>query len=614
MKRIFLPLLMMAAGLVLNAHNNTLEKLTTVNAEWQKNTDGKALINETNVGKPATYNDWIATHLMLVENTLRQRDVSQLSIAQQQHRKQLLDELHGYWQAEVFPINSYTNYNTPVFIDALGTHCAVGYLMQQSGNDELAQRINREQKFAYVHGITVPGVGKWADEHGFTVDELAWIQPGYPPIVEADNLDGGVNGTVNTMVADATSQVVYIGGNFTQNAMGNTCNYVAAYISGVAGYDWISVGNGTNGPVNAMLLHNNKLYVAGSFSSAGSVAANNVAVYDINTGQWQALGAGLNGEVLALAMYNGSLYAGGKHTDMASKWNGTAWSGITASMITGEVRALEVYNNELIIGGKFDVASGAFRENVIGYDGTNLVFIGMGTTTAVNDFAIHQGKLFAACDIVEGTDTCALAVYDSNINMWQVRLKGADAVMESFGGIAIKHIESDGTALVCGGDFWCGVGMTIGNNLMQYTQETYDTVTYNICSPLVSLDSAVHTFTTMNGQLYFGGAFNQLYGPSSMSFNQVAAISLQSTGIGDVKNAISIQAYPNPTNNLVTVKTSKDEQLNAVEVFDITGRKVLDAAAQTTSLNMNVAELPSGIYNIRAHTAKGIGNIRLIKN
>lgn len=614
MKRILLPLLLLVFAIVANANNATLEKLNIINAEWQKNADGKALALSTSIGNPSTYNDWIATHLMLVESTLRLRDISTLTIAQQQHRKQLLDELHGYWQAGTFPINSYTNYKTPVFIDAQGTHCAVGYLMQQSGNDELAQTINRKEKFAYVHDITTPGVGTWAAEHGFTVDELAWIQPGYPPVVEADNLRGGIRGTVNTMVADANNQIIYAGGSFTQAATGNPCSNVAMYLMGFAGYDWISVGDGVNGKVNTLLLHNNKLYAGGSFTSAGSVGASNVAVYDITSGQWQALSTGLNGEVNALAIYNNEVYAGGAFTDMVSKWNGTAWQAVQNLLITGTVRALEVFDGKLAIGGDFDIATGAPRKNVIGYDGTNAVIMGFGTPTPVNDFAIHEGKLFAGCDIVQGNDTCALAVYEND--NWAVRLKGSIGVMDAFGGTTIKHIESNGSALIAAGEFWCGTGMIVGNNLMSYTQGTFDTTVYNVCAPLVSVDSAVHTFTTMGSQLYFGGAFNALYSASSSdTFNQVASLTLDPTGIKDInKNSISIQAYPNPSSDMVIVKTNNSETLQQVEVYDVTGRKVLSIAPNVNTANINVAELHSGIYSIRALTAKGSGTARLVKN
>ncbi len=273
-----------------------------------------------------------------------------------------------------------------------------------------------------------------------------------------------------------------------------------------------------------------------------------------------------------------------------------------------------MFDGKLAIGGDFDIATGAPRKNVIGYDGTNAVIMGFGTPTPVNDFTIHQGKLFAGCDVVQGNDTCALAVYENN--NWTVRLKGSDGLMDAFGGTTIKKIESNGSALLAAGEFWCGTGMIVGNNLMSYTQQTFDTITYNVCAPLVSIDSAVHAFTTMGGQLYFGGAFNALYSAaSSDTFNQVASLTLDPTGIKDVnRNNISIQAYPNPSSDMVMVKTNSSETLQQVEVYDVAGRKVLSTTPNANTANINVADLVSGIYNIQVLTAKGSGTARLVKN
>jgi hypothetical protein len=101
-----------------------------------------SVIQQANFTTPNTFNEWIAVHLKLVETTLRQRDIRHLSASQISHRTALLDKLQQYHQAGVFPINDYLPYKNPIFIDRIGTHCAVGYLMQQSGAEDLAQRID----------------------------------------------------------------------------------------------------------------------------------------------------------------------------------------------------------------------------------------------------------------------------------------------------------------------------------------------------------------------------------------------------------------------------------------------------------------------------------------
>jgi hypothetical protein len=60
------------------------------------------------------------------------------------------------------------------------------------------------------------------------------------------------------------------------------------------------------GPMTARLV------IGGSFTVAGTAAANNVAMYDPATGEWSALGSGMNNVVWALAVLpNGDLVAGG---------------------------------------------------------------------------------------------------------------------------------------------------------------------------------------------------------------------------------------------------------------------------------------------------------------
>ena len=54
------------------------------------------------------------------------------------------------------------------------------------------------------------------------------------------------------------------------------------------------------------------------------------------------------------------------------------------------VRTLEVFNNELIVGGDFELPTGALRKNACKYDGTQLLTIGFGTPTPVNDFEIKR--------------------------------------------------------------------------------------------------------------------------------------------------------------------------------------------------------------------------------
>lgn len=94
-------------------------------------------------------------------------------------RELLLDELERYRDEGVFPRNEYVAGLSPVFIDDDGRFCAVGYLMATSGAADLAKEIARNENYSRVAEIRTEGVAEWAKWAGFTVEELALIQPTY---------------------------------------------------------------------------------------------------------------------------------------------------------------------------------------------------------------------------------------------------------------------------------------------------------------------------------------------------------------------------------------------------------------------------------------------------
>lgn len=595
-------LLLLSTKIFAGETNNLISNLEKVNREWSKQADGIRLVVNIQTNNN-TFDDWIATHLMLVEQTLRARDVSNLTFEQKQNRFRLLNELNGYWHSRAFPVNDYVAYQTPVFIDRTGNHCAVGYLMQQSGAEELAQRINANEKFAYVHQIKTPGVKQWADDNGFTVDELAWIQPAYPTQIPCEDLDGGLNGTVNAVVAEPNGQVVYVAGSFTETTGGVTCNNIAAWFSGFAGWDWMPLGTGVNGTIHAMYLHNNKLYVGGNFTMAGGVAAKNIAAYDISLGQWQAVG-NLDSTVRALTVYGYDLYAGGDFTGFVSKWTGSNWQDVTAGFIYGEgVRALDVFDSKLVIGGNFELATGALRKHVATYDGAYMGSLGFGTLTPVNDFEIHEGNLYAACDAVAGNDTCALAVFENDD--WNILLKSEMGIMSGFSGNAIYKIVSAGSSLLAAGDFGCSWGMLYGSHLMELRRETYlpDTTEYLSTSPLAIPDQPVHDLMLVNNTLYFGGAF--VINAFSDTLNHVGTIELTSTAINEPeKEAVKISVFPNPSSDVIRIQPADNRRIQWIEVYDATGRRILAESTgsgfETTVVQTSPRTYPVSIHHLEA--------------
>lgn len=129
----------------------------------------------------------IQVHLAHVEDRLRAKPSSSLSVESRILRATLLDALHTYAQAGVFPQNTETMNRNPVFIDSNGRPCAVAHLIQQSGHSMLAAKVDASFHLAYLEDVCSTDsplaheLTTWALAHGFDLGELAQIQPGYTP-------------------------------------------------------------------------------------------------------------------------------------------------------------------------------------------------------------------------------------------------------------------------------------------------------------------------------------------------------------------------------------------------------------------------------------------------
>ena len=118
-------------------------------------------------------------HLAYVRAWLGARPAARPALAAR--RAELLGYLDEYIAAGITPRNTYVPWRSPVFIDAGGRICAVGYLIERSAGRAAAEAIARDHRLAFLEDIAAarPEVRAWIDGSGLTLDELASIQPGY---------------------------------------------------------------------------------------------------------------------------------------------------------------------------------------------------------------------------------------------------------------------------------------------------------------------------------------------------------------------------------------------------------------------------------------------------
>jgi len=149
--------------------------------------------------------------------------------------------------------------------------------------------------------------------------------------------------------------------------------------------DLFGAENGLNGAVHAIAIDNTgNVFAGGSFTTAGTVPANNIAQW---TGsEWKALGNGFDDVVYALAIGPaGEIYAGGVFTasgavptERIARWNGTAWEALASSFdnrgtpgAEPAVFALGVDALGLVyVGGDFTEIDGVEAKGIAVWDGT----------------------------------------------------------------------------------------------------------------------------------------------------------------------------------------------------------------------------------------------------
>jgi hypothetical protein len=132
-----------------------------------------------NVDSHASEGDRMHQHLQFVRDWLASRPATRPELAKR--RAEILAHFDAYIAKDTTPKNVHVPWRTPVFIDDEGTICAVGYLIQQTTTPELPQRIAKAHRYDFIEDIAtaMPEVADWVASSGFTLDEIAHIQPAY---------------------------------------------------------------------------------------------------------------------------------------------------------------------------------------------------------------------------------------------------------------------------------------------------------------------------------------------------------------------------------------------------------------------------------------------------
>lgn len=122
----------------------------------------------------------VRAHLLGALAALRDAPTDHLDDTRRARRAALAAHLAAYIAAGRFPRNTTGLPFTPVFVDDLGTRCAVAALLDATGGAALVHAVADTDNLARVHTLAaLPALRDWLDAQGLTVDEAAGIQPAY---------------------------------------------------------------------------------------------------------------------------------------------------------------------------------------------------------------------------------------------------------------------------------------------------------------------------------------------------------------------------------------------------------------------------------------------------
>jgi len=213
------------------------------------------------------------------------------------------------------------------------------------------------------------------------------------------------------------------------------------------------------------------------------------------------------------------------------------------------VSAFAIYNDELYVAGDFrkTPSNGNPGNNIAKWDGNSWYDIGGGTNYVINDLVVHNGELYAVGYFTEA------------------------------GGVPAKQVAK------WNGTEWCGFGSTFYNGVI-YTVEVY------------------------NDTLYVGGAFDNIDGYwidyiakwTGGNYTDTCGVLTGVKEEFEVKSE-ELQIYPNPATDEIFIKGNFDVPA-LFELYDITGRKVMEQILAGINSQVNISHLSKGfyIYKIRA--------------
>ena len=327
----------------------------------------------------------------------------------------------------------------------------------------------------------------------------------------------GVDGYVSAIAIDGSK--VFVGGSFYTAG-----NAVAKYVTMWDGTQWNPLGSGVNADVFALALDGRGgLFVGGWFTQAGEKPANHVARW--NGQDWEELGSGVNGVVKAIAVspsgevYVGGFFnnAGGVPANNIAKWNGSSWSalknGVGNIFLKNVVYTITIDRyGYLYAGGSFTNADEISVNNIARWDGENWEALEGGVLgdpsylTTIYSLATDGRGNLYA----GGRFTSAGGKTVSNLARWDGEdwwNVGGGVQGKDMYNTNITSILVDGSVIYVGGDFFSAGGES-ASNIAKWNGAEFENMAGGMQGNFPNSASVDALAIDRDGRIYAGGFYH----------------------------------------------------------------------------------------------------------
>ncbi len=243
-----------------------------------------------------------------------------------------------------------------------------------SGWESLATGVDGAVLALSTAGNTLYAGGAFATADGTVANNVARWDGGWSALTDSDTQQAGTNNEVRSMAVDEAG-ILYVGGNFG-SAGGTSASRIARW----NGDQWSSLGEGTSGFVQSIVITDEYLYAGGNFTIAGNQTVNRIARWDRSASTWSPLSSGLSNSVNTMVADGDFLYVGGQFRNALNaeqdniivnnvvRWSeGDGWEALGEGTDVGVdnlVNAFSLNGTALRVGGRFETVGNQAIQNL----------------------------------------------------------------------------------------------------------------------------------------------------------------------------------------------------------------------------------------------------------